>query len=271
MSLSSDFIKNTEAIVSADVSDIKLSKEFIDDYGIEEKQFKYLEASLHTNMGMTEYQCQHFVTDVQLTPWRKVRQALMELETRYHAYHEISHSLKKADLLRRKWLHQLEQESDLFEKERISLDLDKNDYDITIWKRKLKQSQEEIKIYLDIIDQYVDEDHPLEYYTNNNESEERIYWIARMGKQAAMDIISYGRIGTGNMTSIMDMPDEDQLLTLESAIKYSGMIAGGMDKINTLMQPELQMQLKSAGINLPKLDIVTKYTGQFKLKSGEEK
>ena len=40
-----------------------------------------------------------------------------------------------------------------------------------------------------------------------------------MGKQAAMDIISYGRIGSGNMTSIMDMPEEDQVETLGIAVQ----------------------------------------------------
>ena len=88
-----------------------------------------------------------------------------------------------------------------------------------------------------------------------------MYWIARMGKQAAMDIISYGRIGSGNMTSIMDMPEEDQVETLGIAVKYSGMIGGGIDKLNKMIAPQLQPQLAQEGIAMPKL-LDHKYSGQ---------
>jgi len=269
MSLNSEFINNVKAIVSADVSDIKLSKDFVTEYNITEKEWKWMEEALHFNSGMTEYQCQHFVTDSQITPWRKTRQALMELETRYHSYIEIRTSLRKAEVIRKKFLREIENSVDDLEKELTQINLEKNDYDITIWKRKLKQAQEEIRIFLDIIDQYVDEEHPIEYYTNRNEEEERIYWIARMGKQAAMDIISYGRIGAGNMSSIMEMGEEDQVKTLEIAVKYSGMIGGGIDKMHQLTLPEIQNQLGKEGIALPKLEF-HKYNGQFKLKGSEE-
>ena len=88
-----------------------------------------------------------------------------------------------------------------------------------------------------------------------------MYWIARMGKQAAMDIISYGRIGSGNMTTIMDMPEEDQVETLGVAVQYSGMIGGGIDKLNKMIAPKLQAQLAQDGIVMPKL-LEHKYSGQ---------
>jgi len=267
MSLNSEFIKDVRAIVSSDVRDVKLSQEFVDDYNITEKEWGYLEAALHFNSGMTEYQCQHFVADSQLTPWKKVRQALMELESRYHSYIEIRTSLRKAEVIRKKFIKEIESTSDELDKELIQINMDKNDYDITIWKRKLKHSQDEMRIFLDIMDQYIDDEHPLEYFLTRNEDEEKIYWIARMGKQAAMDIVSYGRIGAGNMSSIMEMGEEDQIKSLEIAVRYSGMIGGGLDKMNQLIQPELMNQLGQSGIALPKLE-VHKYNGQLQLKGG---
>ncbi len=264
MSLNSEFINDVRSIVSSNTGDIKLTKEFVDGFNLSEKDVNHLEASIHFNSGMTRYQCEHFVADVQLTPWRKVRQAMMELETRYHAYVEINTSLKKAEVLRKKFIREYEHTPDELEKEMIAINLDKNDYDITIWKRKLKQSEIEIKYFLDIVEEYVDDDHPIEYFMTEHEEEERAYWIARMGKQAAMDIVAFGRIGTGNMTSIMDMPEEDQVRTLEIAVKYSGMIGGGIDKINRILAPELQHQMESRDIHLPKLE-QHKYTGQLQL------
>ena len=211
--------------------------------------------------GMTEYECEHFVADPQLTPWRKVRQALMELETRYHAYMENRNSLRKAEILRKRLNRDMPTLPDELDRELMQIDMEKNDYDIGIWKRKLRQSELELKYFLNVVDKYVDDEHPLEYYCQENHQEVRMYWIARMGKQAAMDIISYGRIGSGNMTTIMDMPEEDQVETLGVAVQYSGMIGGGIDKLNKMIAPKLQAQLAQDGIVMPKL-LEHKYSGQ---------
>ena len=123
--------------------------------------------------------------------------------------------------------------------------------------------------FLKVVHEHVDEQHPLEYFIEEQEDEERIYWIARMGKQAAMDIVSYGRIGTGNMTSILDMPEQDQVKCLEVAIQFSALVGGGMDKLNKTFGPAIQAQIESEGITMPKFE-AHKYTGQLHLKEGEK-
>ena len=153
----------------------------------------------------------------------------------------------------------------------MQIDLEKNDYDIGIWKRKLRQSELELKYFLNVVDKYVDEEngYPLEYFTTEQPHEVKTYWIARMGKQAAMDIVSYGRIGAGNMTSIMDMPEEDQVEALGIAVKYSGMIGGGIDKLNKMIAPQVQAQLQQEGIALPKLQ-QHKYSGQLQIEQSND-
>ena len=257
----SDIIADVKNIISSDTNEIHLSKSFVDEFALTKKDFDVLSASMRFNSGMTEYECEHFVADPQLTPWRKVRQALMELETRYHAYMENRNSLRKAEILRKRLNRDMPELPDELDRELMQIDMEKNDYDIGIWKRKLRQSELELKYFLNVVDKYVDDDHPLEYYCKENHQEVRMYWIARMGKQAAMDIISYGRIGSGNMTTIMDMPEEDQVETLGVAVKYSGMIGGGIDKLNKMIAPQLQAQLAQEGIVMPKL-LEHKYSGQ---------
>jgi len=224
----SDIIADVKNIISSDTNEIHLSKSFVDEFALTKKDFDVLSASMRFDSGMTEYECEHFVADPQLTPWRKVRQALMELETRYHAYMENRNSLRKAEILRKRLNRDMPLLPDELDRELMQIDMEKNDYDIGIWKRKLRQSELELKYFLNVVDKYVDDEHPLEYYCQENHQEVRMYWIARMGKQAAMDIISYGRIGSGNMTTIMDMPEEDQVETLGVAVQYSGMIGGGI-------------------------------------------
>jgi len=257
----SDIIADVKNIISSDTNEIHLSKSFVDEFALTKKDFDVLSASMRFDSGMTEYECEHFVADPQLTPWRKVRQALMELETRYHAYMENRNSLRKAEILRKRLNRDMPLLPDELDRELMQIDMEKNDYDIGIWKRKLRQSELELKYFLNVVDKYVDDEHPLEYYCQENHQEVRMYWIARMGKQAAMDIISYGRIGSGNMTTIMDMPEEDQVETLGVAVKYSGMIGGGIDKLNKMIAPQLQAQLAQDGIVMPKL-LEHKYSGQ---------
>ena len=259
----SDIVSDVRNIISSDTNEIHLSKSFVDEFGLNKKDFDILSASMRFNSGMTEYECEHFVADPQLTPWRKVRQALMELETRYHAYMENRNSLRKAEILRKRLNRDMPLLPDELDRELMQIDMEKNDYDIGIWKRKLRQSELELKYFLEIVDKYVDEEngYPLEYFLTEHEHEEKMYWIARMGKQAAMDIISYGRIGSGNMTSIMDMAEEDQVEALGIAVKYSGMIGGGIDKLNKMIAPKLQAQLAQDGIVMPKL-LEHKYSGQ---------
>ena len=257
----SDIIADVKNIISSDTNEIHLSKSFVDEFSLTKKDFDVLSASMRFDSGMTRYQCEHFVADTQLTPWRKVRQALMELETRYHAYMENRNSLRKAEILRKRLNRDMPLLPDELDRELMQIDMEKNDYDIGIWKRKLRQSELELKYFLEVVEKYIDDEHDLEYYCTEHEHEERIYWIARMGKQAAMDIISYGRIGSGNMTSIMDMPEEDQVETLGIAVKYSGMIGGGIDKLNKMIAPQLQHQLAQEGIAMPKL-LDHKYSGQ---------
>jgi len=260
----SDIIADVKNIISSDTNEIHLSKSFVDEFALTKKDFDTLSASMRFDSGMTRYQCEHFVADsAGITPWRKVRQALMELETRYHAYMENRNSLRKAEILRKRLNRDMPLLPDELDRELMQIDMEKNDYDIGIWKRKLRQSELELKYFLEIVDKYVDEEngYPLEYFLTEHEHEEKMYWIARMGKQAAMDIISYGRIGSGNMTSIMDMAEEDQVEALGIAVKYSGMIGGGIDKLNKMIAPQLQHQLSQEGIVMPKLSD-HKYSGQ---------
>ena len=248
MSTTSEYLYDETNIVNSDIKGIKLSEEFINEFNVTDLDWKLLESSLHMNSNMTDYQCRHFVTDTQLTPWRSVRQALLELETRYHSYVEIKHSLRKAEIQKKMVDRDYEKEEDDLAKELIACEASKLDYDITIWRRKYKQSQQEMDTFLKIIKDFIKDESEISFYTTSNEDEERKYWIARMGKQAAMDIIAYGRIGAGNMDSISLMPEEDQVKTLQIAVRYSHMVQGGLENIQHKLQPEFQKFLNNNGV-----------------------
>lgn len=252
MGITSNII-NIENIVSSDVSEIKLDTSFIDAYGLSEFDSSVILSAVQVDAGMTSYQAKHFVANSQITPYKQVRQSLMELEVRYHAYQEIKSSLRKAEIMRLKWIQAKEILEDPLDKELIQIDIDKNDYDITIWKRKLRQSEYEMKAFLDVVKEHANTTEELNYFLEINEEEERQYWIARMAKQAALDVIAFGRVGSGNMDSIAMMDKDDQLEALTMAIQYSGLINAGLQKISIESQDSVNAYLSSNNISIPEL------------------
>lgn len=252
MNSTSDII-DTGNIVSSDVLQIEIAKDFKERFNFKDYDLDIIRSSIHANMGMTEYQCQQFVTNSQLTPYKMVRQALMEIETRYHAYYEIRNNLRKNEIMRKKLQRQIDATADELDKELLQIDLDKMDYDITIYKRKFLQAEVEMKAFIDVVKQYAKTDEELAPYLDLNEDEEKKYWVARMGKQAALDIISYGRIGSGNMDSIAMMPQEDQLNTLQLAVQYSGLINAGLHKVSLETEQTVSKYLEDNNTTIPQL------------------
>jgi hypothetical protein len=178
----------------------------------------------------------------------------MELEVRYHAYQEIKTSLRKAELIKKKWLRDQAEATDEIAKEMLQVDLDKNEYDLTIYRRKLVQAEREINAFIDVVKHFAKNEEDLRYFAEDNPDEERKYWIARMGKQAAIDVISFGRVGSGNMESIAMMPEEDQIETISLAMKYSGMVQAGIHNISLGVQGQIDKMLESKDERIP--DIV---------------
>ena len=252
MNTTSDII-DTNKIVSSDLLQIQIAPDFKERYGFKDYDLDIIRSSIVANMGMTEYQCQQFVANSQLTPYKMVRQALLEIETRYHAYTEIRNSLRKNEIYRKKLQMQIDATVDELDKQLLQIDLEKMDYDITIYQRKFAQSEGEMKAFIDVVKRYAKTDEELAPYLELNEEEEKKYWIARMGKQAALDIIAFGRVGSGNMDSIAMMPSEDQLNTLQLAVQYSGLINAGLHKVSLGVQEQVNQYLEDKQTTIPQL------------------
>ena len=79
--------------------------------------------------------------------------------------------------------------------------------------------------------------------TEEEDVHEEIYWTNRLAKQAATDMLFYGRIGTGNMDAILSMSPEQQAETLALTMNFSTQI-----QAHTLqLQAEAEQNLKING------------------------
>jgi hypothetical protein len=181
--------------------------------------------------SMSDFQSRYFVVNSQVTDYRKVRQALLEIETRIAARKQIDRDNKKTEINLKIKQRDLQSETRELEKELVLIDIDQLEYDLSVYKSKVRVVDEEIEEFSKLVLEIVSSVEELETYKQHNEELEREYWIHRMAKQAGVDMVTTGRIGAGNLDSIAMMSPEDQALTIGSALISSKKLTAGINAI----------------------------------------
>ena len=219
-----------------------------------------IDAAVNLQMGQTMYQNDTFVVGSQITPYKKVQQALLELEARQHGYVELQYKHKLCTNSRKKLERQLKREkerpdSDELEVERIEIEMEKAKYDESLFEKKYITYEREISEFCDMVRNHMDENKGIEYYRVTQEDEDRKYWITRMAKQAAVDVHNCGRIGSGNLDSILNMPAEDQLTAIQGAVEHATMLTAGVEKMTQQLLPEVRKVIEGSfkDYSVPKL------------------
>ena len=148
----------------------------------------------------------------------------------------------------------LKLEEDEIGKELIQLEIDKSDYDRSLFVEKLKHVHREMDVFIGELEETVDFEKGIEYYLETNEEEDRKYWQSRMAKQAACDIIAFGRLGGGNMDSIMNLPEQDQINILSGAVHHSALISAGVQNMTNQMEGQVQGLLNGEKFSPPQIN-----------------
>ena len=211
--------------------------------------------------GQTEYQNKYFVVNSQVTPWRQMRQAVMEIQTRLNAVQKVTIQYKRTlnDIERTK--SEMAEEENKFYKQDKEYELELLYIDLQVWDNKMRQSKMEIDGLLRIIKEKLgkkpDDDYDFEELKETvlnkeiEEKEEHKYWIARMAKQSALDLLTTGRLQAGNLDSMLMMSPEDQAAVTDLALTYStamniniGKLKEAAEKkVEHLMNPEQKPQM----------------------------
>lgn len=229
---------------------------------------KLIAIAENVSFALPKYKADNFVGGAQITPYAKLKQWLLELRGREDIVEHLEYVLRKQELE-----IQIQEESREFvtdpkRKELVDLMIADMKIDLRKYKRNLKDAYIERQGFVDLIVEFLESDDAklpnggsLIDVIGNKELEHKFeheYWTVRMAKQAMLDMISYGRIGTGNLDSILMMSPEQQKDVLSLASSYTVFI----DKnINTLMsnasvnnfsiEESLRGQLKLGEINKP--------------------
>ena len=200
----------------------------------------------HQYFEQSEFQNKHFVINSHVTPYRQMQQAAMEVQVRYNSLQKITISYKRClnDIAR--VTHEMEQEDDPFYKQDKVYELQLLQVDKTVWVNKINQSKKEIESFVKIIKEKFQDPSDIKGLLEDKElkeREEQKYWIARMARQSATDLVTTGRIQAGNLESILQMAPEDQAAVTDLAMTYSTAVNKSIGGIKEAAEERVEKML----------------------------
>lgn len=239
-------------VIREEMPAITADSKFVADLQLTSSEQDIVLGALNMSSHQSEYQNRVFVAASQLTPYRMVKQCFLEIESRHHSWYNVKMKIKRKKIEIQMAQRDMEATRDPLAKELIGCDIEDMQNDLRIWERKIIQAEEELTGFIAQVKDIVKDDPTLLAKASTyDDEEERKYWITRMAKQAAMDMVSYGRIGSGNMDSIAMMPEEDQIMTLATTLQYNERLMGGLQAIGQAVSQGL-LENKD---HLPKFDV----------------
>jgi len=195
-------------------------------------------------------QIEAFVINGEVTDHRKIRQIAIEIRQRMVSLGDNKFQVKKAENRIKKLKRLIEKEEDELEIELYEEEIQKAHFDIAYTKQNMLQNEVEIKRFLEVLKKINPNGqestmHMLEHYKDDWEKKEEEYWSQRMAKQAMMDMMTMGKISSGNLESIMGMPLPLQNKTIAQAITNAAQMEKGIMGIQNKVRGLLAEQEKN--------------------------
>jgi len=218
----------------------------------------------------SEFQSESFVINNEVTDHRKIQQISLEIRSRVDILAEAQYALDKLDVKIRKYQRDIEKEEDDLEKELLEIELKKCRYDWDQAQIRMSQTNMELQKFVNIAKKVAPKDtlDTIKSYKDNWEEKEKEYWVKRMGRQAMYDMLTTGKIGTGNLESIMQMPADVQKATIAYALANSSKMEKGIAQIQDATRNLLiQNEPNEKPFELPN---ITGITGDYGGKSAAE-
>ena len=213
------------------------------------------EIAVRVSLGMSKNQILDYVIKSHVTEDRQLKQVLLEVENRSHQYEKMLLDEKKGDVRLRRCREELEklkaEGADPYDIELAEIEIEDALLDNEMWHRRKGQATYEMNCFIEYVKEKGYTKEQLEEAVEWNAEREREYWIARLGKQAALDIMANGRVGIGNMDSIAMMKQEDQVGILDVASQYACLMKISMDKIQGRTEKYFQAYAESPDVQVP--------------------
>lgn len=192
----------------------------------------------------TDYQIQNYVINTGITDHRKTRQALLEIEQRTNSLTDLDFLIRKHQANIAIKQDEMSVEISAAKKQLIQVEIEELEFALKKCQIRKNALEEERTIFLNFVKHFIQDKEDLDKAYNDPE-EDRQYWISRMSKQAAIDLLSYGKVSAGNMESITQMPVEDQVQTIAGAIEFNKKMETGLLAIQRKVETQLLEDMKT--------------------------
>lgn len=223
--------------------DNKFRTELITDTSmLSDKQKDLILFSTNQEWGTPVFKLRHFVGDAQITAYAKMKQFIIELRNREEMVEQMEIDVAKNEALIAIEMDKMNAAQTENEKKYFQIEVDRLINDNNKFKRRLNAAYGERARILEVIQEmydngeaYLEDGTEIVSVFGNPDKEEELeayYWTLRLAKQAALDILSYGHIGTGNMDAISMLSPKQQIDTLELAISYSAQVDSSLTEMS---------------------------------------
>jgi hypothetical protein len=209
--------------------------------------------------GMSDFQIKNFVVNAQLTPIKQLHQAAMEAEVREENIRQGDFEIKKNELKVRIINAKQVKETDELALAELELELLVCNKKIAATKKEQIRMQHELKSFYDVID-FFNQNYDIDAMLEMQDTLEIDYWVKRLAKQAALDLISSGRINNGNLSAMLDMPDEIFQICLKETYALTSQLAKSVPfpALGGGSQEEFLLKFGPAPINKVENNVIDK-------------
>ena len=218
-----------------------------------------IDFAMSNEITMSKWQMKAFVEGEGITRWRRVRQLLLEIESRQDVLQGLPFSKEEAlgtiDMLKEEIKETKSEGQKRINRAKIA----RHEAEIIGLEKGKARTKKELDYFLELIHELnVDKSYFDNFYKIENK-EDRDYYIRRLGKQAATEIMAYGRMGSGNSSSILLMNKDEQQAAMQGALT----LQKNIDKRMTLIDSKIEqnMALPSNGGHEPQASIQDKSNG----------
>lgn len=231
---------------------------------------KLLDIAENISFSLPKFKADNFVGGAQITPYAKLKQWLVELRQREDIVEHLEYLLRKKEIDIELEHEKMEFVTEPLRKELVELSIKDMFIDLRKYQRNLKDAYRERQVFIDLIKEFMESDDSklpngmtlMDVFGNEQLEDkfEKEYWSVRMAKQAMLDMISYGRVGTGNLDSILMMSPEQQKEVMALASSYTvtmdrnittlmGLAATNQDMIDSNLKDQFKIGTTNYDIN----------------------
>lgn len=195
-----------------------------------EEQLELITKAEDRSLIMPEFKITHFVGNAQITPYAKIRQYLIELNSRQAAVESMEYEVKKIELQIEVEKEKAAETVSPAQKALYELEAHKLEGMLRKSQLRMRDSIKERDLFLKVIEDF--NQTPEAYLPDGRKivdviddpditnQLEREHWTLRLAKQTAMDMIAYGRAGVGNMDAVTMLDENQQLEVMQLACDF---------------------------------------------------